>query len=124
MERKKKYATYLLLILYTVVLVHNSIAHRYDCEILNTVFSSSEKPIYDLSSKIGIHEHDHHFNVFSDDINLNVKKQIAVTDSIFPAIPVNNPFYLTCEKREHHSYHYRYIQPHSIFFSLRSPPLV
>lgn len=123
MERKKKHTTYFLLILYTVVLVHHSIAHRYDGEILNTLFSCCEEFIYDFLQQTETYEHDDHFNVFSEDINLNAKKQIVFTDFIFPEIPVIHPFYLTYKKRDNLSHHYCCIQPYSIFFSLRSPPL-
>lgn len=123
MEQKRKYITCLLLILYTVVLLHNSIAHRYDCEILNTLFSCNKECICDSHQETKIHEHCHHFNIFSNDINLCVKKQIVATDCIFPAIPIIDSFYLACGKRKSFSHHYCYTQPYSIFFSLRSPPL-
>ena len=125
MMQRKKNTAYFLLILYLIVLVHNSIAHNYDCEIFTTLFSHSDRENYNNQNEVEFSKSSCHINVFSNDINVDVRKATTIIDVVFLAIISFSPLCPDNIVRKCHIFILRYTPQSCItLFLLRSPPLV
>lgn len=132
MAQRKKNTAYFLLILYMVVLAHNSIVHNYDCEILHTLFSHTQsQPCYSHEKAVTAvaaeaNENRCHINIFTNDVNVDIRKIAIDADGILPAMIVDSsPRTSDYSTRKYPSFpSWHYSSPCASFFPLRSPPLV
>lgn len=75
-----------LLVLYLLVLVHSAIAHQFDSEFLCGMLSRTDEEIPDDSHKVDLCNKEFHFNVFSNDINLDKKVQVSISGGFALAV--------------------------------------
>lgn len=125
MVQRKKNTVYLLLILYIIVLVHNSIAHSYDCEVFSALFSHSDRETYNNQAGVEFSESSCHINIFSNDINVDVRKITSIIDAIFLVIISFSQLYPNNIARKYQLSPLQYYAQSCVtFFLLRSPPLI